>query len=133
MKEKADVVFVSGKFRVIHAGHMRLFRTATDYGHKLVVALDIAGLTTEEIHWRESILRNIEYVDRVVEYDGDIKKVLLDVRPNIVIKGHEFRNTENLESKTLSSYGGKLVFTSGANFYSESDLIGSNDTELVEK
>jgi rfaE bifunctional protein kinase chain/domain len=133
MKEKADVVFVSGKFRVIHAGHMRLFRTATDYGHKLVIALDIAGLTTEEIHWRESILRNIEYVDRVVEYEGDIEKVLLDVRPNIVIKGHEFRNTENLESKTLSSYGGKLVFTSGANFYSESDLIGSNDTEFVEK
>ena len=132
MKEKANVVFVSGKFRVIHAGHMRLFRTASDYGHQLVVALDIAGLTSEEIHWRESILRNIEYVDRVVKYDRDIEKVLLEVRPNIVIKGHEFRNTENLESKTLSSFGGKLVFTSGANYYSESDLIGSNDTEFVE-
>ena len=132
MGKKVDVVLVSGKFRVIHAGHMRLFRTATDYGHKLVVALDIAGLNTEEIHWRESILRNVEYVDKVVEYDGDIEKVLLDVRPDIVIKGHEFRNNENLESKTLSSYGGKLVFTSGANFYSESDLISSNDTQFVE-
>lgn len=132
MKEKANLVFVSGQFRVIHAGHMRLFRTASDYGHQLVVALDIAGLTSEEIHWRESILRNIEYVDRVVKYDRDIEKVLLEVRPNIVIKGHEFRNTENLESKTLSSFGGKLVFTSGANYYSESDLIGSNDTEFVE-
>ena len=132
MSEKVDVVLVSGKFRVIHAGHMRLFRTATDFGHKLVVALDITGLTTEEIHWRESILRNIEYVDRVVEYDGDIEGVLLDVRPNVVIKGHEFRNSENLESKTLSSYGGKLIFTSGANFYSESDLIGRSDTEFVE-
>ena len=132
MNEKADVVFVSGKFRVIHAGHMRLFRTATDYGHKLVVALDTSGLTSEEIHWRESILRNIEYVDRVIEYDGDIEKILLEVRPNIVIKGYEFRSAENPESKTLLSYGGKLVFTSGANFYSESDLIGRNDTEFVE-
>jgi rfaE bifunctional protein kinase chain/domain len=133
MKEKVDLVFVSGKFRVIHAGHMRLFRTASDYGHQLVVALDISGLTTEEIHWRESILKSIEYVDKVVKYDRDIEKVLLDIRPNIVIKGHEFRNTENLESKTLSSIGGKLVFTSGANYYSESDLIGSNDIEFVEK
>jgi len=132
MSEKVDVVLVSGKFRVLHAGHMRLFRTATDLGHKLVVALDITELTTEEIHWRENILRNIEYVDRVVEYDGDIESVLLDVRPNVVIKGHEFRNSENLESKTLSSYGGKLIFSSGANFYSESDLIGRNDTEFVE-
>jgi len=133
MKEKASVVFVSGKFRVIHAGHMRLFRTATDFGQKLVVALDTDGLTAEEIHWRESILRNIEYVDKVIEFDGNIEKVLLEVRPDIVIKGHEFRNAQNQESEVLSTYGGKLVFTSGANFYSESDLIGSNDFEFVEK
>ncbi len=133
MKEKANVVFVSGKFRVIHAGHMRLLRTATDFGQKLVVALDTEGLTVEEIHWRVNILKNIEYVDKVIEFDGNIEKVLLDVRPEIVIKGHEFRNAQNQESKVLSTYGGKLVFTSGANFYSESDLIGSNDSEFVEK
>ena len=133
MKEKANVVFVSGKFRVIHAGHMRLLRTATDFGQKLVVALDTDGLTVEEIHWRANILKNIEYVDKVIEFDGNIEKVLLDVRPDIVIKGHEFRNAQNQESKVLSTYGGKLVFTSGANFYSESDLIGSNDSEFVEK
>jgi bifunctional ADP-heptose synthase (sugar kinase/adenylyltransferase) len=133
MKEKASVVFVSGKFRVIHAGHMRLLRTATDFGQKLVVALDTDGLTVEEIHWRANILKNIEYVDKVIEFDGNIEKVLLDVRPDIVIKGHEFRNAQNQESKVISTYGGKLVFTSGANFYSESDLIGSNDSEFVEK
>ena len=49
MKEKAEVVFVSGKFRVIHAGHMRLFRTAIDFGQKLVVALDISELSEEEV------------------------------------------------------------------------------------
>jgi rfaE bifunctional protein kinase chain/domain len=133
VKEKANVVFVSGKFRVIHAGHMRLFRTATEFGKELVVALNTDGLTTEEIHWRENILSNIEYVDKVIKFDGDIERVLLEVRPDIVIKGHEFRTAQNQELKTLSTYGGKLVFTSGANFYSESDLIGSNDSEFVEK
>jgi rfaE bifunctional protein kinase chain/domain len=133
MNDKSNIVFVSGKFRVIHAGHMRLFRTATDFGQQLVVALDTDGLTAEEIHWRESILRNIEYVDRVIEFDGDIEKVLLEVRPDIVIKGHEFRNAQNQETQILSTYGGKLVFTSGANFYSESDLIGSNDSEFIDK
>lgn len=133
MNDKSNLVFVSGKFRVIHAGHMRLFRTATDFGQHLVVALDTDGLTAEEIHWRESILRNIEYVDKVIEFDGDIEKVLLEVRPDIVIKGHEFRNAQNQEAQILSTYGGKLVFTSGANFYSESDLIGSNDSEFIKK
>lgn len=133
MKEKANVVLVSGKFRVIHAGHMRLFRTATDFGKKLIVALDTDGLTAEEIHWRESILRNIEYVDKVIEFHGNIEKVILDIKPDIVIKGHEFRNAQNQESEALSTYGGKLVFTSGANYYSESDLIGSSDSEFLEK
>jgi rfaE bifunctional protein kinase chain/domain len=133
MKEKADVVFVSGKFRVIHAGHMRLFRTATDYGRKLIVALDTDGLAEEEIRWRQNILKNIEYVHKVIEFDGDIEKIIKLVRPDIVIKGHEFRNVENLESKSLSEYGGKLVFTSGANYYSESELIGKSDSEFVEK
>jgi rfaE bifunctional protein kinase chain/domain len=78
-------------------------------------------------------LRNIEYVDRVIEFDGDIEKVLKDIRPQIVIKGYEFRDAVNAEAKVLAEYGGKLVFTSGANHYSESDLIGSSDSEFIGK
>ena len=132
MKEKVNVVFVSGKFRVIHAGHMRLFRTASEYGHQLVVGLDSEGLALEEIQWREGILRNIEYVDRVIEFQSDINELLRKLRPDVVVKGHEFRHAENPESSALAEYGGKLIFTSGANFYSESDLIGRNDSEFVE-
>lgn len=133
MKEKAHKVFVSGKFRVIHAGHMRLFRTATDLGDKLVVALDTESLSQEEIHWRKSILENIEYIDNVIIYKGSIEEILREIKPDVVIKGHEFRNAVNQESSILAEYGGKLVFTSGANFYSESDLIGSSDSEFIEK
>jgi bifunctional ADP-heptose synthase (sugar kinase/adenylyltransferase) len=133
MKENAKTVFVSGKFRVIHAGHMRLFRTATDFGSKLIVAIDTDGLSPEEIHWRENLLRNIEYVDQVIEYDGNLEKILKKIQPDIVIKGQEFRDANNIESKILSDYGGKLVFTSGANYYSESDLINSNDSDFVKK
>jgi rfaE bifunctional protein kinase chain/domain len=133
IREKSEVVFVSGKFRVIHAGHMRLFRTAKDYGRKLVVALDSEGLSEEEIRWRKNILENIDYVQEVIEFDGDIEKVIRLVRPNIVIKGREFRDVENSEVKALAEYGGKLIFTSGANYYSESELIGSSDSEFIEK
>lgn len=133
MSEKVEIVFVSGKFRVIHAGHMRLFRTATDYGKKLIVALNTVDLTPDEIHWRESILNGIEYVDEVIRYNGDIKEVLTKIRPNIVIKGDEFREASNPEKSILDDFGGKLIFTSGANFYSESDLIGKSDNEFVKQ
>ncbi len=133
MKEKVEQVFVSGKFRVIHAGHLRLFRTASELGKRLIVALDVESLTSEEIHWRKSILKNIEYVDQVVEFDKNLESLIRKIQPDIIIKGHEFRDAENVEAKVLDEFGGKLVFTSGANFYSESDLIGSNDSEFVEK
>jgi rfaE bifunctional protein kinase chain/domain len=131
MKEKVEQVFVSGKFRVIHAGHLRLFRTALELGQKLIVALDVEGLTTEEIHWRRTILNNIEYIDQVVEYNKNLDSLIRKIKPNLIIKGHEFRDAENVEAKVLNEFGGKLIFTSGANFYSESDLIGSNDSEFI--
>ena len=133
MNNKVSTVFVSGKFRVIHAGHMRLFRAATEYGEQLIVALDIGGLSQEEISWRENILANVEYVDQVIPYSGKIEEILSELKPDVVVKGHEFRDAENIESRVISEYGGKLVFTSGANYYSESDLITSNDSEFVRK
>lgn len=131
MSNKVDKVFLSGKFRVIHAGHMRLLRTASDLGNELVVGLDTNQLTTEEISWRKDILKNIEYVHRVIEFTGDVSQIIREVKPDIVVKGQEFRSAVNPEANALSEYGGKLVFTSGANYYSESELIGSNDSEFI--
>ena len=133
MNNKVKVVFISGKFRVIHAGHVRLFRTASALGQKLIVALDIENLVREEIEWRRTVLTGIEYVDQVVEFDKNLDLVLKEVKPDIVVKGYEFRDAENPESKVLNEFGGKLVFTSGANFFSESDLIGKSDSEFIEK
>jgi hypothetical protein len=51
----------------------------------------------------------------------------------LVIKGQEFRNAENPETKVLGEYGGRIIFTSGASFHSESDLIGGNDSQFLQK
>lgn len=132
MKDIAEKVFVSGKFRVIHAGHLRLFRTASELGQQLIVAIDTEGLAEEEINWRRNILRNIEYVHQVIEFDNNLEAVLRSIQPNIVVKGYEFREADNPEIEILRGFGGKLVFTSGSNFYSESDLIGKSDLEFIE-
>ena len=42
-------VFVSGKFAVIHSGHIRLFIAAKNLGLKLIVGLDTEGLDNSEI------------------------------------------------------------------------------------
>ena len=65
-------VFISGKFKVIHTGHMRLFRFAQELGGDLVVGLDVTSLGEDEKKWRRGILENLEYVSSVVEFSGDV-------------------------------------------------------------
>jgi rfaE bifunctional protein kinase chain/domain len=133
MNAKVNKVFISGKFRVIHAGHLRLFRTANEIGNNLVVALDVAGLNHEEIDWRLKILSNIDHISKVLTFESDVSDVLRTTKPDVVLKGQEFRDAANPELEIIKEYGGKLVFSSGANFFSESDMISDTDEELLTK
>ena len=128
---KAKKVFVSGKFAVIHSGHIRLFMYAKTIGINLTVALDTDGLDSTEIEWRASFLKNQEFVDEVVLFNADIEKTILQLKPDIVIKGSEFSSQINIESEIVSSYGGELIFSSGSTFFSEKDLLSSDEIVSV--
>jgi rfaE bifunctional protein kinase chain/domain len=123
---KAKKVFVSGKFAVIHSGHIRLFMFAKTIGINLIVALDTEGLDSAEIEWRTSFLKNQEFVDEVVLFNADIEKIILQIKPDIIIKGSEFSSRINIESEIVSNYGGELIFSSGSTFFSEKDLLNSD-------
>jgi len=124
---KAKKVFVSGKFAVIHSGHIRLFMFAKTIGINLIVALDTKGLDSAEIEWRTSFLKNQEFVDEVVLFNADIEKIILQIKPDIIIKGSEFSSRINIESEIVSTYGGELIFSSGSTFFSEKDLLNSDE------
>ena len=116
---------------MIHTGHMRLFRFAQDLGGELIVGLDVTGLGTEEKNWRRGILENLEYVAEVVEFSGEVVSLISKIRPNIVLKGQEFKGKLNIEESALSEYGGKLVFTAGSNFFTETDLIQESSPDSL--
>lgn len=116
-------VFISGKFKVIHTGHMRLFRFAQELGGDLVVGLDVTSLGEDEKKWRRGILENLEYVSSVVEFSGEVVNIIREIEPDIVLKGQEFKGKVNAEENVLREFGGKLVFTAGSNFFTETDLI----------
>jgi rfaE bifunctional protein kinase chain/domain len=122
-----DSVLISGKFRVIHAGHIRLFRLGKELAKKLIVAIDVSNLELEEIAWRLKVLESIEYVDQVIQYDEFIEPIIGKLQPSIILKGVEFKDATNVESVILEEYGGKLLFTSGVNYFTESDLITAGD------
>jgi hypothetical protein len=50
---------ISGKFAVIHSGHIRLFIFAKTIGKRLTVAIDVDGLSNEEREFRIDFLKNV--------------------------------------------------------------------------
>lgn len=123
MMQGVNKVFISGKFNVIHPGHIRLFRLGKKLAKTLHVALDTQGLDQSEIDWRLNALQSIDIVDQVHTFEGDNSALIVEIKPDVVLKGREFRDRENLEKELVESFGGKLVFGSGINFFSETEFI----------
>jgi rfaE bifunctional protein kinase chain/domain len=120
-------VLISGHFNVLHPGHIRLFKYAKECGNRLIIAVEsdrIAGnaaFVPEKLRL-EGVQAN-SYVDDSFIFDTNINDVITARRPAIVLKGREFEEKINQEVEALSSYGGKLLFSSGESIFSSSDLV----------
>jgi rfaE bifunctional protein kinase chain/domain len=121
------IVLVSGRFNVVHPGHLRLLRFAKECGERLVVAVEgdilAKGLTYINEELRLDAVRSLSYVDEAFIFNNNISEVIEKIRPNIIVKGREYRDKYNEEQKTLSNYGGKILFCSGETSFSSIDLL----------
>ena len=74
------IVVVSGGFDPIHSGHIEYFKSAKEFGNKLIVALNSdrwlekkKGKFFMPFSERYEIVSSIKYVDEVIDFDDDIK------------------------------------------------------------
>ncbi len=121
----SKIGLVSGNFNVVHPGHLRLLKFAADCCDTLVVAIhsdENSGVLVPSNLRLESISA-ISYVKHAFVFDGGMKAVINAIRPDIIIKGKEHQELENIEQDFLAEYGGKLVFGSGEAVFSSLDLI----------
>ncbi|OGT71007.1 MAG: ADP-heptose synthase, partial [Gammaproteobacteria bacterium RIFCSPLOWO2_02_FULL_42_9] len=121
----SKIVLVSGRFNILHPGHIRLLKFAKGLGDFLVVALepDIADKTLLPSHLRLEALSATHYVDYVFVLQSSVADFIVKLKPHIVVKGSEFEVVHNPEEAVLASYGGKLVFGSGDIRFSSLDLL----------
>ena len=83
-------VLVSGKFEVLHPGHLRLFRFAHELGDRLIVGVLSDRLVAEqepESHvvpedLRLEGVRSNSSVDEAIFIDKPIEKVIEEIRPD---------------------------------------------------
>jgi D-beta-D-heptose 7-phosphate kinase / D-beta-D-heptose 1-phosphate adenosyltransferase len=114
-----SVVFTNGCFDLLHPGHISLLRQARAAGHRLVVGVNsdasVKRLKGPERPIRDQaarslVLSELDSVDLVVIFDEDTPLALIEaLRPDVLVKGADYRPDQVVGWPLVESYGGKLV------------------------
>jgi rfaE bifunctional protein kinase chain/domain len=130
---KKRVVFVSGTFNIVHPGHLRLLRFASECGDCLIV-----GVLSNEIAQNAQLDQNtrlegvvaINWVEHAFVLPVRPEELIKALKPAVVVKGKEHENSLNPELEAVQSYGGQLLFGSGDTTFSSLELL-QRESELI--
>ena len=119
------IVFLSGGFNVIHPGHLRIINFAASCGDVLVVGVyaDHHDHSLVPEHLRCDGVAAIGVVSHAFVLNLPPEEFIAQLKPDIVVKGHEFSDRINPEQAAVDLYGGKLLFSSGDVRFSSQDLL----------
>ncbi len=100
--DKQTVVFTNGVFDILHVGHLKSFEQASQFGDRLIVAVNSDGSVRSlgkgperpinSEHDRARLIAGLSVVDAVVLFDESTPYELLSsVRPDVLVKGADYR------------------------------------------
>jgi D-beta-D-heptose 7-phosphate kinase/D-beta-D-heptose 1-phosphate adenosyltransferase len=129
------IAFTNGCFDVLHAGHVQLLSFARSQADLLVVGLNSDrsvraikgdGRPVYTASERARILAAMEPVDYVVVFDEPrAEKIVRAVRPDVLVKGEDYRDKVVDGRDFIESYGGHVVLAP--------ILHGRSTTHTIEK
>ncbi len=129
----ARIAFVSGNFNILHPGHLRLLKFASELADCVVVALrpdDTPGVTVAGPMRLES-MRALSIVSEALLLEEEVTEFIARLRPDVVVKGREFEHADNPEAEVIAGYGGKLIFSSGEMQFASMDLLRNEFSETL--
>jgi D-beta-D-heptose 7-phosphate kinase / D-beta-D-heptose 1-phosphate adenosyltransferase len=113
------IVFTNGCFDLLHAGHLQVLSFARAQGDALVVGLNsdrsvqmIKGAQRPVYHAadRARMLAALEMVDYVIVFDDPrAEKIIRRVRPDVLVKGEDWRDKRVDGQDFVESYGGQVA------------------------
>ncbi len=129
------VVFTNGCFDLLHVGHVHYLKEARQQGDLLIVGLNddestrhIKGpgrpLMLQED--RAEILAALECIDYVVIFsERTAERLVRILKPDIYVKGGNYRVEELPEAKVVAEYGGQVYLTSLTRGRSTTNLLSA--------
>jgi D-beta-D-heptose 7-phosphate kinase/D-beta-D-heptose 1-phosphate adenosyltransferase len=127
------IVFTNGCFDLLHLGHVEYFRFARRQGDVLVVAVNtdrsiqrLKGPQRPIIPQADRLatLEELESIDYVIPFDDDTPIPLLErIRPDVLVKGADYRKEQVVGWQVVESYGGRVALAPLIDGRSTSALI----------
>lgn len=135
IRKNKKVVFTNGCFDLLHIGHIRYLKEARNLGDILVVGINAddsvkrlkgPSRPLQNESDRSEILAALGAVDFTVVFIEDTPAKLIEkVRPDILVKGGDWKIDQIVGADFVMSYGGKVQ--------SLQFVEGKSTTKLIEK
>jgi D-beta-D-heptose 7-phosphate kinase/D-beta-D-heptose 1-phosphate adenosyltransferase len=113
-----QIVFTNGCFDLLHPGHIHLLSHSKELGDRLIVGLNsdasvrrLKGPSRPILNERDraALVSSLDCVDLVVLFQEDTPELLIErVRPDILVKGSDYRPEEVVGRALVESYGGEV-------------------------
>jgi D-beta-D-heptose 7-phosphate kinase/D-beta-D-heptose 1-phosphate adenosyltransferase len=126
--------FTNGCFELIHPGHIALLSQARAHCDRLVVGLNADASVrrlkgdnrpVQDETARAIVLASLAMVDLVTIFSEDTPEaVIRQLRPDVLVKGADYRRAEIVGADFVESYGGEVVRAALVPDRSTSDLVG---------
>ena len=128
-----SIVFTNGCFDILHKGHLDFLARASDLGDVLVVGLNTdrsvsaikgPGRPMMDEKSRTLLLASLSFVTAVILFDQETPVELISqVRPDILVKGSDYRLEEIVGREIVTELGGKVFTLDIVRGYSTSTII----------
>ena len=125
--------FTNGCFDLLHPGHLSLLAQARGACDRLVVGLTGdgsvkrlkgAGRPIQNEAARAQVLASLESVDMVIIFADDTpEKLIAALRPEIFVKGADYRIEKIPEARLVKAYGGRILLAELAEGHSTTGTI----------
>jgi D-beta-D-heptose 7-phosphate kinase/D-beta-D-heptose 1-phosphate adenosyltransferase len=127
------VAFTNGCFDVLHAGHVQYLQEARAQADVLIVGLNsdasVRALKgpnrpVQPLTARALVLAGLQAVDFITVFDEATPLRLIEVlRPDVLIKGADYRHDQVVGASFVESYGGRVHLAPLCHGYSTTHLI----------
>lgn len=119
-QKNLKVIFTNGCFDILHPGHVKSLQFAKSQGNILIVGLNsdrsvrrLKGRSRPVFnqHLRANSLTALESVDYVVVFDEPTPINLIKrIKPDVLVKGVDWKGKKVVGREIVESYDGKVVF-----------------------